>query len=358
MDKHKSPLQKRTMQSASACIISALFAGSLSTMENLTTLGTALFYLAVISSLLSFMLLLVFAVRFSNQRKKVMDRRNTVCTSSACSINQTNTTYSTPIYTPPSALFSADKIAEPKTDFAKSADISSRPLYVDPRDAFAKYGGIEAELLTIDLMEGHEFEYWCSDVLQDMGYTNVQVTPGSGDQGVDILADMNGIKYAIQCKRYSSDLGNTPVQEVHAGKYMYHCHIGAVITNQHFTSGAKELAEATGILLWDRDWIRQYLIFKADKDGSLHIEHTSVPHTYASPLYDEMLPVAVDIVLETGLASVSMLQRRLNLGYARSARIVDEMEELGIVGPFEGSKPRSILITKEQWGSIKETNVN
>ncbi len=68
---------------------------------------------------------------------------------------------------------------------------------------------------------------------------------------------------------------------------------------------------------------------------------------------DELLPAAVDIILETGQASVSMLQRRLKLGYARAARIVDEMEEKGIVGPFQGSKPRAILVTKEQWASMK-----
>ena len=68
---------------------------------------------------------------------------------------------------------------------------------------------------------------------------------------------------------------------------------------------------------------------------------------------DEMLPAAVDVILETGQASVSMLQRRLKLGYARAARIVDEMEEKGIVGPFQGSKPRTILITKEQWEQQK-----
>ena len=68
---------------------------------------------------------------------------------------------------------------------------------------------------------------------------------------------------------------------------------------------------------------------------------------------DEMLPAAVEVILETGQASVSMLQRRLKLGYARAARIVDEMEEKGIVGPFQGSKPRAILITKEQWLVMK-----
>ncbi len=68
---------------------------------------------------------------------------------------------------------------------------------------------------------------------------------------------------------------------------------------------------------------------------------------------DEMLPAAVDVFLETGQASVSMLQRRLKLGYARAARIVDEMEEKGIVGPFQGSKPRTILVTKEQWEAMR-----
>ncbi len=65
--------------------------------------------------------------------------------------------------------------------------------------------------------------------------------------------------------------------------------------------------------------------------------------------YDDMLPQAVDVILECGQASVSMLQRRLKLGYSRAARIVDQMEEIGVVGPFEGSKPRQILITKQQW---------
>ena len=68
---------------------------------------------------------------------------------------------------------------------------------------------------------------------------------------------------------------------------------------------------------------------------------------------DDMLPAAVDVILETSQASVSMLQRRLKLGYARAARIVDEMEEKGIVGPFQGSKPREILITKEQWAAMR-----
>ena len=69
--------------------------------------------------------------------------------------------------------------------------------------------------------------------------------------------------------------------------------------------------------------------------------------------YDELLPQAVDVIFDTKQASVSMLQRRLKLGYSRAARLVDQMEELGIVGPFEGSKPRQVLISKQQWQEMQ-----
>ena len=68
---------------------------------------------------------------------------------------------------------------------------------------------------------------------------------------------------------------------------------------------------------------------------------------------DELLPRAIDFVVDNGQASVSMLQRRLKLGYSRAARLVDQMEERGIVGPFEGSKPRQVLITRDQWREIQ-----
>ena len=95
---------------------------------------------------------------------------------------------------------------------------------------------------------------------------------------------------------------------------------------------------------------------KAEQTGSKSAPPTaSDPDPSADELArDEMLPDAVEVILETKQASVSLLQRRLKLGYARAARIVDEMEEMGIVGPFVGSKPRQILITKEQWDQMKQ----
>lgn len=71
-----------------------------------------------------------------------------------------------------------------------------------------------------------------------------------------------------------------------------------------------------------------------------------------SSSFDEMLPQAVEAVLEAGSCSVSMLQRRVKLGYSRAARIVDQMEELGIVGPYEGAKPRKLTIDREGWGTL------
>ena len=64
---------------------------------------------------------------------------------------------------------------------------------------------------------------------------------------------------------------------------------------------------------------------------------------------DEKLQQAVDVVVEAQMASTTLLQRKLSLGYARAARLIDELEERKIVGPFEGSKPRKVLISKQQW---------
>jgi len=109
----------------------------------------------------------------------------------------------------------------------------------------------------VDSLSGVEFEQWCANLLRNMSFQNVEITAGSGDQGVDLLAENGGVKYAIQCKCYSSDLGNTPIQEVEAGRIYYGCHVGVVMTNRYFTIGAKKLANKTGTLLWDRDFLNQ-----------------------------------------------------------------------------------------------------
>lgn len=114
-------------------------------------------------------------------------------------------------------------------------------------------------LARIDQMDGHEFEHFAADLLRKLGYERVEVTPGSGDQGVDVIAVKDGKRYAIQCKRYSQKLGNKPVQEVFAGKTIYGCSVAVVLTNNYFTEGAKEAARATGVELWDRDILRRMM---------------------------------------------------------------------------------------------------
>ena len=98
---------------------------------------------------------------------------------------------------------------------------------------------------------------------------------------------------------------------------------------------------------YSEDILRQ--IEKAAEEKSASSDSDRSDSSDAGADYDELLPQAVDVIFETKQASVSMLQRRLKLGYARAARIVDQMEEIGVVGPFEGSKPRQVLITRQQW---------
>lgn len=69
---------------------------------------------------------------------------------------------------------------------------------------------------------------------------------------------------------------------------------------------------------------------------------------------DELLPQAVEVILDAGYASVSILQRRMNIGYPRAARLIDAMEQAGYIGPFEGSKPRKVRITRAQWEAAKD----
>ena len=110
----------------------------------------------------------------------------------------------------------------------------------------------KSEKISIDGMTGTEFEIFCIKLLSKSGYFNIIHTGGANDQGTDITASKDGITYAFQCKCYGSPLGNTPIQEVLAGKQFRKCHVGVVITNSTFTKGAKELAESTQIILWDR----------------------------------------------------------------------------------------------------------
>ncbi len=113
-------------------------------------------------------------------------------------------------------------------------------------------------------MDGHQFEYACADILKANGYKHVKVTRSSGDFGVDVIAEKDKVRYAIQCKRYNHKLDNTPIQEVVGGLAYYQCDKGAVMTNQYFTEPAKHLAQVNDIELFDRDTL-SHMVDKTEK---------------------------------------------------------------------------------------------
>lgn len=113
----------------------------------------------------------------------------------------------------------------------------------------------------IDLMKGQEFERYCANLLIAYGFKNIEVTKGSGDQGVDIVGYYNGFKFAVQCKRYSKKVGNSPIQEVVAGKNFYNCQGALVITNNYYTESAIQLAKANNVQLWDRKNLMEVIYY-------------------------------------------------------------------------------------------------
>ena len=98
---------------------------------------------------------------------------------------------------------------------------------------------------------GIKYENYCMNLLKEKGYIDVQNTKASGDQGIDIIAYRDGIKYGFQCKYYSSPVGNHAVQEASSGAKYYECHVAIVVTNTRFTESAKKLANKIGVVLWE-----------------------------------------------------------------------------------------------------------
>lgn len=117
----------------------------------------------------------------------------------------------------------------------------------------------DEDRISADDMEGHDFEYYCADLLRSAGFQDVEVTQGSGDFGADILAEKDGVSYAVQCKCYEDAVGVHAVQEAYAGKAFYDRMVGAVMTNRYFTGPAVTCAEKLHILLWDRGYIQEML---------------------------------------------------------------------------------------------------
>ncbi|WP_225353388.1 restriction endonuclease [Lacticaseibacillus thailandensis] len=108
-------------------------------------------------------------------------------------------------------------------------------------------------------MDGLEFENFCAYLLKRNGYSRIQQTKSSGDQGVDVIATKKGIKFGVQCKRYNGFVGNHAVQEVWSGKEYYQLDQAVVLTNSTFSDAANDLATQLGVTLIDREGLRKMM---------------------------------------------------------------------------------------------------
>ena len=129
-----------------------------------------------------------------------------------------------------------------------------------------------------DYMTGEEFEEFCANILRGNGYTNVEVTKASGDHGIDVLATKDGLKYAIQCKRYSKPVGNKAVQEAYSGKDIYKADVAVVMSNMDFTPQAIEDARKLNVELWNRD-----KIYSLQKKGNIETPEPSEENNLICP---------------------------------------------------------------------------
>lgn len=116
------------------------------------------------------------------------------------------------------------------------------------------------EVIDIDEMDGATFEHFCADLLRVNGWTDVRITPASGDHGIDITAEKDDIKWGFQCKRWNgTKVDAVAIGQTYKGKALYECDIVAIITTSSFTRQAEDEARQLGIKLWRRAKIRQLM---------------------------------------------------------------------------------------------------
>lgn len=118
-------------------------------------------------------------------------------------------------------------------------------------------GDFEIELDLDDVISGHDYEYFVSDLIKKAGWS-AKVTAGSGDHGADVIAEFNGDRVAVQCKYFSSPVGNKSVQEAYSAKGFYDCDHACVVTNSSFTPAAKKAAAKLGVALLHHGDIESY----------------------------------------------------------------------------------------------------
>ncbi|MCR4740878.1 MAG: restriction endonuclease [Lachnospiraceae bacterium] len=144
------------------------------------------------------------------------------------------------------------------------------------------------DTVNINTLSGQEFESFTARLLQLIGFTNVRTTKASGDHGIDVIAEANGLTIGIQCKRYAKSVGNSAVQEAFSGAGFYGCDRALVITNSYFTPQAIEEAERLGVKLWDGKAVSRLIrrIMENDEDSYSLISRMEFDTEYQDPSAD------------------------------------------------------------------------
>lgn len=128
-------------------------------------------------------------------------------------------------------------------------------------------------------MSGWDFERYCADCLLKKGFTKAEVTSGSGDHGVDIIAEQNGIRFGVQCKLYQGQIPNKAVQEAYTGASYYDCDVAVIMSNSELTKQAQAEAKKLRVKFWS---IADYMPLEDKKSskGSSPYKENSKPTSY------------------------------------------------------------------------------
>lgn len=146
----------------------------------------------------------------------------------------------------------------------------------------------EVSLSEVDRLDGWAFEKFVAELLRQQNYSNVVVTKGSGDFGVDITAEKDNRKWVFQCKHYNSNLGIKPIQEAYTGAAKYDADIAVVVTNSYFTDHAKNMARSLNVKLWDREYLKTLMPLQPTIfDRNTEVEAETAPALEPIPVDDE-----------------------------------------------------------------------
>ena len=201
-----------------------------------------------------------------------------------------------------------------------------------------------ADMDALDRMTGIEFEHALAQLFTDLGYGAV-VTQASRDYGADVVLSRGGQKIVVQAKRYVGTLGLDAVQEATAARLHYGAVRAIVVTTSAFTGPAQNLAQTTGVELWDRQRLNEELASVAERRKSVAVpEKGADAELDGGRRLDALFARSARMVAAEGAVSVSLVQRKFNVDYSRAERMVDQLADYRVIGGYQGSKSREVLM--------------